>query len=260
MGALHTGHLALVRRARKLAGDKGSVAVSIFVNQAQFGPKVDFSRYPRLIARDTAQCRAAGVDLLFVPTPEAMYASDASTWIDETLLSTGLCGQSRPGHFKGVCTVVAKLFNILTPEIAVFGKKDAQQLAIIRRMVRDLNFAVKIVGLDTVRESDGLALSSRNRFLLAEERAQAPVLRRALLQAANTATDSTLAPGPLSRKLIETVRAIIESASLARIDYIQAVDAENLGAPRADTRRLLIAVAVFFGNTRLIDNQEVPIQ
>jgi len=260
MGALHAGHLALVRHARKLAGDKGSVAVSLFVNPAQFGPKEDFSRYPRPIAADTALCRDAGVDLLFAPAAEVMYFPDASTWIDETLLSLGLCGAVRPGHFKGVCTVVAKLFNIFTPDIAVFGKKDAQQLAVIRRMVRDLNFGVKIVGMETVREKDGLALSSRNRYLAEAERAQAPVLRQALLEAAKAARESRLTPGPLSKKLVEMIVKAIGTAPVARIDYVCAVDAENLGEPGAKTRRLLIAVAVYFGKTRLIDNLDLGVQ
>lgn len=260
MGALHAGHRALVHHARKLAGKNGFVAVSIFVNPAQFGPKEDFSRYPRPIAADTALCREAGVDLLFAPAPDAMYWPDASTWIDEASLSMGLCGAARPGHFKGVCTVVAKLFNIFTPDIAVFGKKDAQQLAVIRRMVRDLNFGVKIVGMETVREKDGLALSSRNRYLSASERAQAPVLRRALREAASFAATRRLAPEALGRKLIETVRRTIGSAPLARIDYVSAVDAENLGQPHARTKRLLVAVAVYFGTTRLIDNLEIRAQ
>ncbi len=250
MGALHEGHLALIRRARALAGGSkgGTVAVSIFVNPTQFGPKEDFSRYPRPIGADTAQCRAAGVDLLFAPTAEAMYAPDFSTWVDETRLSTVLCGSARPGHFKGVCTVVAKLFHLVGPEIAVFGKKDAQQLAVIRRMVRDLHFPVKIVGVETLREPDGLALSSRNRYLTPGERAQAPVLRRALL-AARTAVGS---PAALRRQILAT----LATAPLARVDYVEVVDAATLGAPTPETRRLLMAVAVFFGKTRLIDNLE----
>ena len=257
MGALHAGHLALIRHARKLAGRMGTVVVSLFVNPTQFGPKEDLSRYPRPIAEDTALCRAGGVDLLFVPTPESMYAADSSTWVDETLLSLGLCGGSRPGHFRGVCTVVAKLFNIVGPQMAVFGKKDAQQLAVIRRLVRDLNFPVKVVALDTVREADGLALSSRNRYLSTEERAQAIVLRKALLAAREQAKSGPRDVAKVSPLLVATLRRTIRKAPLARIDYIEAVDAENLGQPTANTRRLLIAVAVFFGNTRLIDNIEV---
>lgn len=257
MGALHEGHLTLIRRARQLAGAGGSVVVSIFVNPAQFGPKEDFSKYPRPLQEDIAKCRQAGADAVFAPAPEQMYAPDFSTWVDESLLSRGLCGASRPGHFRGVCTVVAKLFHIVGPDIGVFGKKDAQQLAIIRRMVRDLNFQVKIDGVETFREPDGVALSSRNRFLTREQRAQAPVLRRALLaarQSANAARGDARPPA-----LAGIVRETIQSAPLAKIDYVQAVDAETLGAPSKETRRLLIAAAVFFGATRLIDNLEIAV-
>lgn len=253
MGALHEGHLTLLRRARALAGPKGTVAVSVFVNPTQFGPKEDFSRYPRPVAQDMAKCRAEGVDLVFLPEAGAFYAPDHSVWVDESLLSTGLCGASRPGHFRGVCTVVSKLFNLIGPDIAVFGKKDAQQLAIIRRMVRDLDFQIEIVGAETHREKDGLAMSSRNQFLSAEERAQAPVLRRALLEA--KAKSGVSDPAKLRARVVKT----IETAPLARVDYVEAVDAETLAKPGPKSRKLLIAVAVFFGKTRLIDNLEVNI-
>ena len=230
--------------------------MSIFVNPTQFGPQEDLSRYPRPIAEDIAQCRAAGVDLLFLPEAQAFYAPDHSTWVDEALLSTGLCGAARPGHFRGVCTVVAKLFNLVAPDVAVFGKKDAQQLAIIRRMVRDLDFQVKIVGVETHRESDGLAMSSRNRYLGDAERAQAPVLRRALLEARAAARAGVTSPARLRARVVKT----IERAPLARIEYVEAVDAETLGKPTAKARKLLIAVAVAFGKTRLIDNMEVSIR
>ena len=256
MGALHEGHLSLIRRARQLAGPKGTVAVSIFVNPTQFGPREDLSRYPRPIAEDIAKCRKEGVDLLFLPEAEGFYAPDHSTWVDESLLSTGLCGAARPGHFRGVCTVVAKLFNLLSPDSAVFGKKDAQQLAIIRRMVRDLNFQIKIVGLETHREADGLAMSSRNQYLSPEERAQAPILRRALFAAKATAKTDASSPAKLRVRVVKA----IERAPLARIDYVEAVDAETLGTPTPKTRRLLIAVAVGFGKTRLIDNIEIPLK
>jgi pantoate--beta-alanine ligase len=255
MGALHEGHLSLIRRARQLAGPKGTVAVSIFVNPAQFGPKEDLSRYPRPLAEDMAQCRATGVDLLFLPDAEAFYAPDHSTWVDESLLSTGLCGASRPGHFRGVCTVVAKLFNLVAPDTAVFGKKDAQQLAVIRRMVRDLDFQVKIVGVETHRERDGLAMSSRNRYLSSEERAQAPVLRRALLEARSAARAGGTSPAKLRTRVMKTIQKV----PLARMDYVEAVDAETLGQPTAKTRKLLMAVAVYFGKTRLIDNLEISL-
>jgi pantoate--beta-alanine ligase len=248
MGALHEGHLALIRRARKMAGRNGSVVVSIFINPTQFGPKEDFSKYPRPFARDTKLCEQNGADLVFAPSPEQMYAGAPSTTIEEKTLSNGLCGASRPGHFSGVCTVVAKLFNIIAPDIAVFGKKDCQQLAIIKRMVRDLNFSVKIVPVGTVREADGLALSSRNRYLSVEERAQAPIIRRALL-AAKKSPRSTNPEG-----LGKLVASIISAAPRAKIDYIEAVDAETLQPVTNRSRKLLIAAAVFFGRTRLIDN------
>jgi len=243
MGALHEGHLALVRRARKLAGPQGLVVVSIFVNPKQFGPKEDFSRYPRPFAKDARLCRENGVDLLFNPSPEQMYPPDFSTCIAESSLGDALCGKSRPGHFRGVCTVVAKLFNILKPDIAVFGKKDFQQLTIIRRMVRDLDMPVKIDALDTVREPDGLALSSRNKFLSGDERAQAPIIRRALLTGAK-----------ITRTAKNVIPKIIATAPLARIDYVEILDAETLQPVTSRTRRILLAVAVFFGKTRLIDN------
>jgi len=255
MGALHEGHLTLLRRARALAGPKGTVAVSIFVNPTQFGPKEDFSRYPRPIAQDMAKCQAEGVDLVFLPEAKPFYTPDHSTWVDESLLSMGLCGASRPGHFRGVCTVVSKLFNLIGPDIAVFGKKDAQQLAIIRRMARDLNFQIKIVGAETHREKDGLAMSSRNQFLSAEERAQAPILRRALLEAKAAAKSGVSDAAKLRARVVKT----IETAPLARVDYVEAVDAETLAKPASKCRKLLIAVAVFFGKTRLIDNLEVNI-
>ncbi len=259
MGALHEGHLTLIRRARALAGP-GSVAASVFVNPTQFGPKEDFSKYPRPISEDIAKCREAGVDFFFAPEPGTMYAPDFSTWVDETLLSTGLCGAARPGHFKGVCTVVAKLFNIVGPQIAVFGKKDAQQLAIIRRMVRDLNFPIKIVGVETHREADGLAMSSRNQYLSDEERAEAPVLRRALLEAKSVLKiRKAKSASALAAKLRQTVVERIQTSPLAGIDYVEVMDAETLQVPSVNSRRVLIAVAVFFGKTRLIDNLELEL-
>lgn len=245
MGALHEGHLALIKRARKLAGSQGLVAVSIFVNPTQFGPKEDFSRYPRPFAKDAKLCRELGVDLIFNPAPEQMYPAPYSTYVEENTLSTVLCGKSRPGHFRGVCTVVSKLFQIIGPDIAVFGKKDFQQLAIIRRMVRDLNIPVKIEGVETVRESDGLARSSRNQYLSAGERAEAPIIRRALLAGSKNA-----------RTALKVARRTIESSPLAKIDYLELLDAETLQPPARSTRRLVMAAAVHFGKTRLIDNIE----
>jgi pantoate--beta-alanine ligase len=250
MGALHAGHLALIRRARKLAGKSGAVAVSLFVNPAQFGPKEDFSKYPRPRAADAKMCRENGVDLLFTPSAAGMYACSHSVWVDELDLSKSLCGQSRPGHFRGVCTVVAKLFNTIMPDIAVFGMKDYQQLAIIRQMVRDLNFPLKIVSVETVREPDGLALSSRNRYLNAEERTQAPVIRRALSRAAQSAKTGNTSAAALKRM----IRQEITRAPLARIDYLEIIDANTLQPVVKISKNTLIAAAVFFGKTRLIDN------
>lgn len=250
MGALHEGHASLIDRARKLVGKKGTVVVSIFVNPTQFGPKEDFSRYPRPFAEDSAICKARGVDLIFHPSAEEMYPADRSVFIDESSLSSTLCGASRPGHFRGVCTVVAKLFQIVQPEFAVFGLKDFQQCMVIRRMVRDLNFPVKIVPSETVREPDGLAMSSRNRYLTPEERAQAPVLRRALLRAREAFRVGEKSAAKLQRILLKT----IAEAPLARVDYAAVVDAETLQPVKTVARGSAFLVAVFFGKTRLIDN------
>ena len=250
MGALHKAHGELIRIAREHAGQKGEVAVSIFVNPLQFEPGSDYTDYPRPEKEDENFCRNAGVDLLFRPTPAEMYADDRSVFVEETTLSSTLEGKSRPGHFRGVCTVVAKLFNILSPDAAVFGEKDFQQLAIIRQMVRDLNFKTSIVSVPTIREGDGLACSSRNEYLNPEERKQAPVLRRALLAAAEKAK-----AGERSAKLIVGLaRNLISEASLARIDYVNLVDAENLQPVEIVRSKSVLALAVFFGRTRLIDN------
>ena len=250
LGALHRAHGELIRIAREHAGQKGEVAVSIFVNPLQFGPGSDYERYPRPEKQDENFCRNAGVDLLFRPTPAEMYADDRSVFVEETTLSGRLEGKSRPDHFRGVCTVVTKLFNILTPDAGVFGEKDFQQLAIVRRMVHDLNFKIDIVAVPTIREGDGLAFSSRNEYLNLEERKQAPVLRRALLAAAEKAK-----AGEKSAKLIVGLaRNVISEASLARIDYVNLVDAENLQPVEIVRPKSVLALAVFFGRTRLIDN------
>lgn len=247
MGALHAGHISLIRLAREYVGRKGEVAVSIFVNPLQFEPGSDFSRYPRPESADEAICRSEGVDLIFRPLPNEMYSEDHSTHVEETTLSERLCGASRPGHFRGVCIVVTKLFHLLAPGAAVFGEKDFQQLAIIRRLVRDLDFPVEIIAAPTIREPDGLALSSRNQYLSPEERAQAPLIRATLLVAAQSEEKS-------SRKILETVWKKIESATLARIDYAEIVGADDLQPRLTVEPRSLLAVAVFFGKTRLIDN------
>jgi pantoate--beta-alanine ligase len=250
MGALHKAHLELVRLARQQAGRHGEVAVSIFVNPLQFEPGSDYEKYPRPEKADEDFCRDADVDLLFRPILAEMYADDRSVFVEETSLSNTLCGKSRPGHFRGVCTVVAKLFNILSPDAAVFGEKDFQQLAVIRQMVRDLNFKIDIIGVPTVREADGLACSSRNEYLKTEERKQATILRRALLAAAERAK-----AGERSAKVIvDLARSTIGEAPLARIDYVDLVDAENLQPIEVVRPNSLLALSVFFDKTRLIDN------
>jgi pantoate--beta-alanine ligase len=251
MGALHKAHGELIRVAREHAGKDGEVAVSIFVNPLQFEPGSDYERYPRPEKTDEDFCRDAGVDLLFRPAPGEMYFEDRSVFAEETSLSNTLEGKSRPGHFRGVCTVVAKLFNILSPDAAVFGEKDYQQLAVIRRMVRDLNYKIDIVGVPTVREDDGLAFSSRNQYLNTEERKQAAIIRKALLAAkAFTKLSAT--------DMVVVARNIISTAPLARIDYVDLVDAETLQPLETTRPNALLAVAVFFGKTRLIDNIRLP--
>jgi pantoate--beta-alanine ligase len=248
MGALHRGHLELIRVAREHAGNDGEVAVSIFVNPLQFEPGSDFEKYPRPEPTDEKFCEDAEVNLLF--RPREMYFDDRSVYVEETRLSTGLCGAARPGHFRGVCTVVTKLFNLLAPTAAVFGRKDYQQLAIIRRMVRDLNFPIEIIGVPTVREADGLALSSRNQYLNSEERAEATILYRAMTRVKELAEREEHSV----TKLIDAARDVISPAKHARMDYITIVDAENLEPLEKLRPNALIALAVFIGKTRLIDN------
>lgn len=248
MGALHRGHLELIRAARERTGKAGEVAVSIFVNPLQFEPGSDFEKYPRPKSADEKFCEDAGVNLLF--RPRKLYSDDRSVYVDETSLSVGLCGAARPGHFRGVCTVVAKLFNLVAPIAAVFGEKDYQQLAIIRRMVRDLNFPVEIVGLPTVREQDGLALSSRNQYLDRDERVDATVLYRAM----NRVKQLAVAGENSVPRLIDAATSVIASAKTARVDYISIVDRENLKPLEELRPDAVIALAVFIGKTRLIDN------
>jgi pantoate--beta-alanine ligase len=220
------------------------------VNPLQFAPGGDFDKYPRPETEDEEFCRAAGVDILFRPSAAEMYAADASVVIEENSLSATLCGQSRPGHFRGVCTVVAKLLHVLAPDAAVFGEKDFQQLAIIRRMVRDLNFQIEIIGAPTVREADGLACSSRNQYLSEAEREQAPVLRAALLEGARLAAGGERS----APEIIAAARQIIDTSPLARIDYVELVNADTLQSLEIVQPDSLIAVAAVFGQTRLIDN------
>jgi pantoate--beta-alanine ligase len=247
MGALHKAHGEMVRIAREHAGHEGEVALSIFVNPLQFEPGSDYERYPRPETTDEEFCRKAGVDLLFRPSVTEMYADGRSVFVEESFLSNTLEGKSRPGHFRGVCTVVAKLFNILSADAALFGEKDFQQLAIVRRMVRDLDFKTDIIAVPTVREEDGLACSSRNQYLNPEERKQAAVLYKALRAAATAGKKS-------ARDVVDLARKVIGEASLARIDYVEVVDVETLQPVEIVRPNSLLVFAVFFGKTRLIDN------
>jgi len=251
MGALHKAHGELTRVAKDRAGKDGEVVVSIFVNPLQFEPGSDYQRYPRPEKEDEEFCRNASVDLLFRPSVEEMYPTDRSVFVEEYSLSNVLEGKSRPGHFRGVCTVVTKLFNILQPDAAVFGEKDFQQLAIIRRMVRDLNYKVDIIAVPTVREDDGLAFSSRNAYLNPDERKQAAVLRKALLAAKESGKKS-------AKEIVDLARKIISEAPLARIDYVDLVDAETLRPIDLLKTNSLLVAGVYFGKTRLIDNIRLP--
>ena len=250
MGALHKAHGEMVRVAREHAGHDGEVALSIFINPLQFEPGSDYERYPRPEKADEEFCRNAGVDFLFRPSVAEMYADDRSVFVEESSLSGTLEGRSRPGHFRGVCTVVAKLFNILSADVALFGEKDFQQLVIVRRMVRDLNFKTSIIAVPTLREEDGLACSSRNQYLSLEERKQAMVLHKALQAAANAGNKS-------AREIVDLVSKVIGEAPLARIDYVELVDAETLRQVETIRPNSLLALAVFFGKTRLIDNSRL---
>ncbi len=250
MGALHAGHTALIDRARRLAGESGLVVVSIFVNPTQFGPQEDLARYPRPFDADRRLCAAHGADAIFHPEVAEMYPHGFSTFVDESLVSLPLCGSSRPGHFRGVCTVVLKLFAAVEPDAAVFGLKDYQQCAVIRRMVRDLNLPVALDFLPTVREKDGLALSSRNAYLNPAQRAHAPAIRRGLL-AAKKARRTGERNAARLRRIV--AREIGEYPG-ATVDYVEVVDADSLQPIGSVDRSSVIAVAVFYGKTRLIDN------
>lgn len=254
MGALHEGHAVLIRAAREAVGQSGNVVVSIFVNPLQFGPEEDFAKYPRSLLEDLGLCRDNGADMIFAPKAEDLYPADRSIQLFESSLSKVLCGASRPGHFDGVCTIVAKLFNLIQPDDAFFGKKDYQQLAIIRRLVRDLDFNVVLHGIDTMREEDGLAMSSRNRYLSPEERAQAPALRAALVAARDAWKNGERDPAALQKLITNHLE---HQASLGRIDYVSPVDAATLKPVSASTELVVIALAVRFGTARLIDNIEL---
>ena len=246
MGYLHEGHKSLMDAARK-GNDK--VVVSIFVNPMQFGPTEDLATYPRDLDHDAALCESAGVDLIFHPEAEEMYEKDFCSFVDMTGLTEGLCGKTRPIHFRGVCTVVNKLFNIVTPDHAYFGQKDGQQLAVIKRMVRDLNMDIEIVGCPIVREEDGLAKSSRNTYLSSEERKAAQILSKTVAlgkELAKTEKDAN--------KVVEAMKKNIETEPLAKIDYVEAVDALSMAPVEKLEGTCMLAMAVYIGKTRLIDN------
>lgn len=259
MGYLHAGHLSLVRRARRLVGQAGKVVVSIYVNPTQFAANEDLAKYPRDFARDSALCREAGVDVVFAPADEEMYPGrakgDYSTFVVEENVSRGMEGAARPTHFRGVTTVVAKLFHLVLPTVAVFGAKDWQQAAVLRRMVRDLNFPLRLVVVPTMRERDGLAMSSRNKYLNAEERAQATVLWRALERARAVVRGAKGAVEAAGLKA-ELAR-LIATQPAARLDYVEFFDPESLRPVEEVRRGARLALAVFVGRTRLIDNGEM---
>jgi pantoate--beta-alanine ligase len=255
MGYLHAGHVSLVEHARKVIGPSGKLVVSIYVNPTQFGPGEDFNRYPRDLKRDARMCRKAGVDIIFAPSNGQMYPGNGepfSTFVIEEKLSQGLESASRPTHFRGVTTVVAKLFNIVQPQVAVFGAKDYQQAQVVKRMVRDLNFPVKIIVAPTLRESDGLAMSSRNKYLAGGLRTKASVLWHAL-QKARAAVRSAHGPIPASR-LGADLKRMIEQVPAARLDYLEFFEPETLLPVSRVTRGTHLALAVRMGKTRLIDN------
>ena len=254
MGALHAGHAELVRVARRLAGPSGLVVVSIFVNPTQFGPGEDFTRYPRDLEADRKLCGDAGADLIFHPSPAEVYPGHAVAFVDVAELGDHLCGPSRPGHFRGVCTVVLKLLNIVQPDVSVFGAKDAQQVRIIRRMVADLNVPGRIEIAPTVREADGLAMSSRNVFLNPEERAAAPGIYAALLAVRDRARNGEADVARLESAL----HADLAGIPGARVDYARIVDDDGMQPLTRLDRPALCAAAVFLGRTRLIDNLTLP--
>ena len=251
MGYLHAGHISLVHAARKAVGRRGRVVVSIYVNPTQFGPKEDFKRYPRDMDRDQKLCRGAGVDVVFAPADEDMYGPGYSTFVSEESVSQAMEGKSRPGHFRGVTTIVAKLFNIVLPDVAVFGAKDYQQAAVVRRMVRDLNFPVKVQVAPTLREPDGLAMSSRNKYLAGDLRVQAVALWDAI-RVAQAAVKRTAGVAAATLKAELTVR--IEQQRDARVDYVEFFDPVTLQAVDRVRRGTHMAMAVWVGQTRLIDN------
>ncbi|KRQ86740.1 Pantothenate synthetase [Caloramator mitchellensis] len=250
MGYLHDGHKSLIEYARR---ENNVVVVSVFVNPTQFGPNEDFERYPRDEERDKKICMNAGCDIMFIPDKDDMYGDNYSTYIDVFNLTEGLCGASRPGHFRGVATVVTKLFNIVKPDRAYFGQKDAQQLAVIKRMVKDLNMDVEVIGCPIVREDDGLAMSSRNTYLNQDERKQALVLYKSLKLAEKMINEGERNANKIKEEMIN----LIKTAKDAKIDYVEFVDVENLKPVEIVEGEVLIALAVKIGKTRLIDNMTI---
>lgn len=253
MGYLHEGHKSLIDKAVE---QNDRVVVSVFVNPIQFGPTEDLATYPRDLDRDAALCESAGADLIFHPENEEMYFEDFCTYVDMEHLTKGLCGKTRPTHFRGVCTVVSKLFHIVQPDRAYFGQKDAQQLAVVRRMVRDLNFDLEIVGCPIVREEDGLAKSSRNTYLSEEERKAAVVLSRSLAKG-----KELIESGERDAETIKkAIREVIDAEPLAKIDYVEVVNFDTIEAMDTLDGTVLTAIAVYIGKTRLIDNFIMTIQ
>jgi pantoate--beta-alanine ligase len=252
MGFLHEGHASLIERARQAVGRKGKVVVSLYVNPTQFAPHEDLAAYPRDLARDKKLCAEAGVDVLFAPSDREMYPQGFSTYVAEERLSQRMEGAARPAHFRGVTTVLAKLFHIVQPSVAVFGAKDFQQAAVVRKMVEDLNFPLKIIVGPTVRELGGLAISSRNQYLTPVQRAEAVMLWRAM-ERAREAVASASASVPVAR-LQKELRALIATQPQSRVDYIEFFDPETLAPMQKVKRGTQIALAVFIGKTRLIDN------
>ena len=254
MGYLHDGHLSLLREARRRAGAGGLAVATIFVNPTQFGPNEDLSRYPRDLEGDLAKCAAAGIDRVLAPAdPALVYHPAHETWVTVEKVSQGLCGASRPGHFRGVTTVVTKLFNLTLPHVALFGEKDYQQLAVLRAMVRDLSFGIEIVGMPIVREPDGLALSSRNAYLSAEERLRALALSRALFAARDAAGRGERDAEALRARAREAI-----AAAGARVDYAEVVHPDSLAPVVHAVPGSVMLVAAFVGKTRLIDNVKLP--
>ncbi|AXI08368.1 pantoate--beta-alanine ligase [Oceanobacillus zhaokaii] len=247
MGYLHEGHGSLITAARQ---ENSKVVVSIFINPMQFGPTEDYDSYPNDLEKDRNVCESLGADLIFHPAPEEMYPKDFFTYVDMSVLTEELCGLNRPGHFRGVCTVVNKMFNIIQPDHAYFGQKDAQQLAVIKQMVKDLNMNIEVIGCPIVREEDGLAKSSRNTYLSAIERKAALILSKTIFMGENKVKEGETD----AKKLIAAMKANIEAEPMAKIEYVKAVDGLTMKQTTRIKPQTLIAIAVYIGKTRLIDN------